>query len=65
MGKEEPEAEDRLGHNVKDCVANNFSVNIDVAGTISNTPNAITRSAILKQTGQSSLTLGILSIEPE
>ena len=43
MGEEEPESENGLGKNVEDSVSNDLGVNADVARSISNTPNAMTR----------------------
>lgn len=40
MRQEEPEAKDRLGKDVKDSVSDNFSVDRDVARSISDTPDA-------------------------
>jgi len=42
MGEEEPEAKDWLGKNIEDSVSNNLGVDIDVAGSISDTPDAET-----------------------
>ena len=39
MGEEEPEAEDGLSENVKDSVGNDLSIDIDIAGSISDTPD--------------------------
>lgn len=41
MGKQKPEAEDGLGEDVKDGVGHDLSIDIDVAGAISNTPDAM------------------------
>ena len=41
MGEEEPEAKDGLGKDVKDSIADDLGVNINVAGAISNTPDAL------------------------
>lgn len=40
MGEEEPEAEHWLSEDVKNGVGNDLSVDVDVAGSISNTPDA-------------------------
>ena len=42
MGKEEPGSEDGLGKDVEDGVCDNLGVNIDVARSISDTPDAMT-----------------------
>jgi len=39
VGEEEPSTEDWLGEDVKDSIGNDLSVNIDVTGAISDTPN--------------------------
>ena len=41
VGEEEPEAEDGLGKDIKDGVADDLSVDIDVAGSVGNTPDAV------------------------
>ena len=40
MGEEEPETKDGLGKNVEDGVSNNLGVNTNVAGSISDAPDA-------------------------
>ena len=42
MGEEEPESENGLGKNVENGVSDDLGVNIDVAGSISDTPDAMT-----------------------
>lgn len=42
MGKEEPESEDGFGKDIEDSVSDDLGVNVDVAGSISNTPDAMT-----------------------
>lgn len=42
MGKEEPGSEDGLGKDVEDSVCDNLGVNVDVARSISDTPDAMT-----------------------
>ena len=39
VGEEKPETEDRLGQDVKNGVGNDLSIHIDVARTISDTPD--------------------------
>ena len=39
MGEEEPEAEDGLGKNVENSIGDNLSVDVNVAGSVSNTPD--------------------------
>ena len=39
MGEEKPETEDGLGEDVKDGVGDDFAVDIDVTGSISDTPD--------------------------
>lgn len=41
MSEEEPEAEDGLGEDVEDGIGNDLRINADVAGSIGDTPNAI------------------------
>ena len=41
MGKEEPEAKDWLGEDVEDGVGHNLGVDVDVAGSVSDTPDAM------------------------
>lgn len=41
MGKEEPESKDWLGEDIENGVGDDLSINIDVARSISNTPDAI------------------------
>ena len=45
MGEEEPEAEDRLGKDVKDSIGNDLGIETDETGAISNAPDATHRSA--------------------
>lgn len=42
MSEEEPESEDRLGKNIEHGVSDDLRVNIDVARSISDTPDAMT-----------------------
>ena len=42
MGEKEPESKDGLGKDVEDGVCDNLGVNIDVARSISNAPDAMT-----------------------
>ena len=42
MSEEEPEAKDWLGENIKDGIGNDLSVHVDIARSISNTPDAMT-----------------------
>ena len=46
MGEEEPKSENRLGKNIEDSVRDNFRVNVDVAGSISDTPDAVTSQRV-------------------
>lgn len=41
VGEQEPEAEDWLGKNIENGVANNLSIETNKSATIGNTPNAI------------------------
>lgn len=41
MGEQEPEAEDWLGKDIEDSVANNLGIETDKLATVSNTPDAI------------------------
>ena len=43
MGEEKPESEDGLGEHIKDSIGNDFSIDVDFARTISNTPYAAQR----------------------
>lgn len=40
MGEQEPEAKDGLGEDVKDGISDNFGIDTDNTGTISDTPDA-------------------------
>lgn len=40
MGEEEPESENGLGKDVEDSVGDDLRVNVDVARSISDTPDA-------------------------
>ena len=40
MGEEEPETEDGLGKDIEDSVCDNLGIDIDIARSISNTPDA-------------------------
>ena len=40
MSEEQPEAEDRLGKNVKDSIGNNFGVEPDETTTVGDAPDA-------------------------
>lgn len=42
MGEEEPETEDGLGKDVEDSVGDDFAVDVDVAGSVGDTPDAET-----------------------
>lgn len=42
MGEEEPESENGLGKDIEDGVCNDLGVNVDVARSIGDTPDAIT-----------------------
>ena len=42
MGEEKPESEDGLGKDVEDGICDNLGVNVDVARSISDTPDAMT-----------------------
>ena len=41
VGEEEPEAKDGLGEDVKDGIGDDLSVDVDVAGSVSDTPDAM------------------------
>lgn len=41
MGEEEPEAEDGLGEDIENGVGNDLSININLAGAVGNTPDAV------------------------
>jgi hypothetical protein len=43
VGEQEPETEDWLGEDIKDSVAEDLSIDVDVAGSVSNTPNTENR----------------------
>ena len=43
MSEQEPESEDRLGENIEDSVRDDLGVNVNVAGSISDTPDTKTR----------------------
>lgn len=40
VGEEEPEAKDRLRHDIEDSVGDDFGINIGDAGSVSDTPDA-------------------------
>lgn len=42
MGEEEPESENGLGKDIEDGVCNDLGVNVDVARSIGDTPDAMT-----------------------
>ena len=39
MGEEEPEAEDGLGKDIKDGISDDLSIDINIPGSISDTPD--------------------------
>jgi len=41
VGEEEPKAEDWLGKDIENSVANNFGVNADNSATLGKTPDAV------------------------
>ncbi len=62
MGEEEPEPEDRLGKDIEDSVCDDLRVDVDVAGSISNAPDAIKRQLLDGLLRGRDLTLGRWSI---
>jgi hypothetical protein len=58
VGEEEPCTEDGLGKNVEDGVGDDLLVNVHVAATVSNTPDAGKVLANAQQTASTKLTLG-------
>lgn len=58
MGEEEPESENGLGKNIEHGVSDNLRVNIDVAGSISDTPDAMTCQCFVGLKNVCELTLG-------
>lgn len=51
MGEEKPKTEDGLGEDVEDSVGDDFAVDVDVAGSISDTPDAATDQRRQRQEG--------------
>lgn len=49
MGEEEPESEDGLGEHIEDSVSDDLRVDVDVARSISDTPDTITRQIFARQ----------------
>lgn len=43
VAEEEPETENGLGEDIKNSVGDDLSVNAGLAGTVSNTPDAVTK----------------------
>lgn len=41
MSEKEPESENGLGKDIEDSVGDDLGVNVDVAGSISDTPDAV------------------------
>ena len=64
MSEEEPESEDGLGKNIEHGVSDDLGVNIDVAGSISDTPDSMTCQCSVGLTNAFKLTLGRWSREP-
>ncbi len=58
MGEEEPEPEDGFGKDIKDSVCDDLGVDVDVAGSISNAPDAMKRQLLDGLLQGSDLTLG-------
>ncbi len=46
MGEEKPESENGLGENIEDSISDNLGVNVNVAGSISDTPDAMTSQCV-------------------
>ena len=55
MGEEEPESENGLGKNIEHSVSDDLGVNIDIAGSISDTPDAMTCQCFVGQRRHSNL----------
>ena len=52
MGKDKPETKDGFSKHVKNSVGNNFGIDIDDAGPVSDTPDAAACLALLHITNQ-------------
>ena len=46
MGDQQPKSKDWLSEHVKDCVGDDFSINVDDTTAISKTPDAVQMSVI-------------------
>ena len=64
MGEEKPEAEDGLGQHIKDGVGNDFRINVNVARSIGNTPDAFKMLVSSEGPIMLKLTLGTQSKGP-
>ena len=58
MGEEEPESKDGLCKDIKDSVSDDLGVNVDVTGSIGNTPDAMTCQSLATPEYACRLTLG-------
>lgn len=47
MGEEKPETEDRLGEDVEHSVSDDFGIDINFAGSISDTPDTMLRQLLV------------------
>ena len=61
MGKQEPESEHWLRKDVEDSVGNDLGINVDVAGTVSDTPDTATGKRYEDETLWMKQTLGTQS----